>query len=137
MEASQAQADEDARWKQYNYPPLIKLFHYSLTDLQQPMLSLARRMHAAAIVVLIIQPVQLLNCILQVTSGCSAIRKYYIVYALANMLIWPALAFFVFYNGYTAICQGPRHSMALILFYAASATATFFYAYFAISGGGA
>ena len=129
--------DGDLRWKKYSYPPCCRLFYYSLEDLQEPMKSLARKMHAAALLVLIIQPVQLINCFMQVGSKCGLIHKYYIVYALCNALIWPSLAFFIFSRGFTAICQGPNHSKALVTFYGATAVALFFYAFFIFSGNGA
>ena len=31
-----AYSEEDKRWLVYNYPPLLKLIHYSLDGLQQP-----------------------------------------------------------------------------------------------------
>ena len=127
--------ETDPRWKEYNYPPCLKLFHYSVEDLQEPMKSLARKLNAGAVVVLIIQPLQLLNCILQVASKCEVAKKRYMFYAVLNCAVWPALAFFVFYKGYIAICQGPMHTFSLVLFYGFSALALFLWSYFAIGGG--
>ena len=55
MKAENGAGDE--RWKNYNYPPCIRLIHYSLVDLQEPMYSLARKLHASAIIVALIHPI--------------------------------------------------------------------------------
>jgi len=34
-----------------------------------------------------------------------------------NLMLWPALAFFVFYKGYYALCLGNNHGSALKVYY--------------------
>jgi hypothetical protein len=46
-------------WQNYNYPPIIKVVHFSTDSLRQPFLSIAKKLHACAILVLAIQ---LINC---------------------------------------------------------------------------
>jgi hypothetical protein len=40
-------------WQNYNYPPLIRLVHYSTDYLRQPHLGLAKKIHACAILVFV------------------------------------------------------------------------------------
>ena len=49
-------SEEDRRWLDYNYPPGLRLFHYSTEDLTPPVAALARKMHVAALIVCVIQP---------------------------------------------------------------------------------
>ena len=51
-----ALSEEDKKWLNYNYPPLLKMFHYSTDGLSQPVASLARHMHIAALIICVIQP---------------------------------------------------------------------------------
>ena len=45
---------EDRRWLDYNYPPLLRLFHYSTDELTLPVKQLARKMHLAALLICVI-----------------------------------------------------------------------------------
>lgn len=46
--------EEDRRWLNYNYPPGLRLFHYSTAELAPPVASLARKMHVTALIVCVI-----------------------------------------------------------------------------------
>ena len=48
---------EDRRWLDYNYPPGLKMFHYSTEDLAPTHASLARKLNLAALVICLIQPI--------------------------------------------------------------------------------
>jgi hypothetical protein len=47
------------QWHNYNYPPLLRLIHYSTDQLRQPYAGLARKMHICALLIVI---VSLFNC---------------------------------------------------------------------------
>ena len=49
-------SEEDRRWLDYNYPPLIRVFHYSTGGLAPPVEALARKMHLVALIICVIQP---------------------------------------------------------------------------------
>ena len=59
-QASQEGGEGPINWQNYNYPPLIRLVHYSTENLKQPHLGVAKKMHACAILIFINQ---LINCI--------------------------------------------------------------------------
>ena len=48
--------EEDKKWLDYNYPPLLRMFHYSTEELSPPTKSLAKKMHIAALIIVVIQP---------------------------------------------------------------------------------
>ena len=41
-------------WRIYNYPPLLRLIHYSTDELSQPYASLAKRMHICALAIIVV-----------------------------------------------------------------------------------
>lgn len=53
--STQQSQEGPINWQNYNYPPLIRLVHYSTEHLKQPFLGLAKKMHACAILVIINQ----------------------------------------------------------------------------------
>ena len=125
------QSEEDKRWSNFNYPPIIKLIHYSTQGLQQPYLTIVRVLNANVYLVVGIQLISLINCFAQVASDCDKIHGISVLYAFLSKLfsrvsfsidviLWPMLAFFVFYKGYYAICKGPSHGTSLLLYYIAS-----------------
>jgi hypothetical protein len=70
-------------WHHYNYPPLLKLIHYSTKELKQPQMSTARKLHAVALIIIVntwINRMSLsmlssiyivLNCIIEVATTCN------------------------------------------------------------------
>jgi hypothetical protein len=40
-------------WQNYNYPPIIRLVHYSTDSLKPPFQSLAKKLHACAVLIVI------------------------------------------------------------------------------------
>ena len=56
---SGSQKREPINWEDYNYPPYIRLFHYSTDHLKQPILRIVRFMHLSFSLIII---VSLVNC---------------------------------------------------------------------------
>ena len=44
-------------WRIYNYPPLLRLIHYSTDELRQPFIGLAKRMHICALAIVVLQTI--------------------------------------------------------------------------------
>ena len=42
-------------WTNYNFPPLLRLAHYSTVELKNPVLRTVKMMHAAAILIIVVQ----------------------------------------------------------------------------------
>ena len=45
---------EDRRWLDYNYPPVLKMFHYSTDDLSPAHSSVSRKLNLAALIICLI-----------------------------------------------------------------------------------
>jgi hypothetical protein len=60
IEDTQAAPQEGPiNWQNYNYPPLLRIVHYSSDQLRQPHLGIAKKLHACALLILVNQ---LINC---------------------------------------------------------------------------
>jgi hypothetical protein len=57
-------------------------------------------------------------------------------YSIMNLVLWPALAFFVFYKGYYALCLGTNHSAALKVYYVVQVMQILFMLYFIVTRSG-
>lgn len=101
-------------WNNYNYPPLLRLFHYSTDKLQNPILRVVRILHINFITVLVISGINLLNNIVQV--GSDAAPGEHIFYSFLNVTVFAPLALFVFYSGFYGLCKRPRTGYHLLLF---------------------
>ena len=55
---------EDRRWLDYNYPPGLKMFHYSTEDLSPTHASVARKLNLASLLICLIQPISRKNALL-------------------------------------------------------------------------
>ncbi|CDW72508.1 UNKNOWN [Stylonychia lemnae] len=78
-------------WQNYNYPPLFKLIHYSTDQLNDPFRSLAKKMHACAILILV-----------------NTLLNHVPIFSFASIYSFSA--------GYYAICQAPSHSRKLLIY---------------------
>ena len=68
-----------------------------------------------------------INCISQVASSCEEIHGRFLFYSFMNLFLWPALAFFVFYKGYYALCLGKNHESSLKVYFVAQVIMCLFY----------
>ena len=106
------QSEEDKRWSNFNYPPIIKLIHYSTQGLQQPYLTIVRVLHANVYLVIGIELISLINCFAQVASDCDKIHGISVLYAFLSKLF---LIFHVFQMLYYSQCQRFSCSIKVIM----------------------
>ena len=78
------QSEEDKRWQNYNYPPILKLIHYSTEGLQSPFSLIVKLLNASVFVVIGIQVLNLINCIVQISSDCGGIHGLSILYSILS-----------------------------------------------------
>ena len=89
------------KWEEFNYPPLLKLIHYDLNELNEPHKSLVKKMHISSILVFVATLIGLFGNMLQVfMASAPAIR---IFYAFMNLVMFNPAALYVFYKGYRGI----------------------------------
>ena len=68
----------------YNYPPLIRLYHYPKNGegLKEPAKSLVKKMCLAANLIIYIQMINLVNNIIQMSSDCKLIKGRQVAYSV-------------------------------------------------------
>ena len=89
------------KWEEFNYPPLIKLIHYDLNELNEPHKSLIRKMNISFVLVFVATLIGFIGNIVQVAMGVApGIR---IFYAIMNIIIFNPAALYVFYKGYRGL----------------------------------
>ena len=96
IESTQASQDSEGpiNWQNYNYPPLIRLVHYSTENLRQPHLGVAKKMHACALLILFNQLINcklllicnfvVLNCIIEAAADCPNIKNIIVLYSVLS-----------------------------------------------------
>ncbi|CAI2379211.1 unnamed protein product [Moneuplotes crassus] len=96
----------DLDWKDFNYPPLLKLFHYSTSRLKNPVLRFMRILHINFLMYILgICPLNFLGNIVISASGAGA--GVNVFYSLLNILVFGAFALFVFYSGFYGNIRKP------------------------------
>ena len=94
------------KWENYNYPPLLKLIHYDLSELEDPVTrSLVRKLNLTFVLVFIVSIINFINSIAQTASGHNGLR---ILYSVLNFFIFVPIALYGFYKGYRGITYTRR-----------------------------
>ncbi|CAD8194755.1 unnamed protein product [Paramecium octaurelia] len=91
----------EINWNDFNWPPLIKIFHFNLSELQDPQKSFVRLLYISYLFILGTTCLNLMDNCIQAGLGYPKIR---ILYALLNILIFNALQMYIFYLGYRGMC---------------------------------
>ena len=76
--------EDEKKWHDYNYPPKLRLIHYSLDGLHPTYTRMSRALNINVIVVFIIQILNLINTFVQITSDCEHIRTISILYSFLS-----------------------------------------------------
>jgi hypothetical protein len=95
---SENQRNNDLEWNNFNYPPLIRLFHYSTDRLQNPIQRVVRVLHYSFLVYLVLCVINFLNNI--VLAACGVNSGIYILYSILNVFVLVPFSLFVFYSGF-------------------------------------
>jgi len=98
------------KWDDFNYPPLLRVIHYSSEELQEPARNISKRIHASFLILVLILFINVINCIVQTAQGGEGIM---IFYSVLNILIFVPLGMFTFYRGY----RGLANDIYLLKFY--------------------
>lgn len=73
-------------WNDYNYPPVLRLYHYQTSGIKSKTLSVIKKMRVAADLIFIIAVINLFNNIIQMTSDCKLIQGSQIWYSIFGKL---------------------------------------------------
>lgn len=92
----------DIDWSDFNFPPLIRVFHFSLAELQPPYKPIVRNIYICYLIILVITLLSILNNIIQAATGYPGINVFY---AVLNFLLFNMAQMYVFYRGYRGLCS--------------------------------
>ena len=84
-------------WNDYNYPPMLRLYHYQTNGVKEPTLGIIVKMKWCADLIIIVSILNLINNISQMFSDCPLIKGRQVIYSILNILIWPTAAHYSFY----------------------------------------
>ena len=102
MKSSLKSQPNAIKWDDFNYPPILRVIHYSSAELQEPARSFSRRIHGSFLLLVLILFINLINCIVQTAQGGEGIM---IFYSVLNILIFVPLGMFTFYRGYRGLAS--------------------------------
>lgn len=86
----------DIDWKEYNYPPLLKIIHFRVDEISCcKAKTLARRVHYSFMLLLVSVGINLISAITQTFLAEESTKI--ILYSIVHTLIYAPIALFVFY----------------------------------------
>mmetsp|Transcript_33228 Transcript_33228/g.38699 ORF Transcript_33228/g.38699 Transcript_33228/m.38699 type:complete len:220 (+) Transcript_33228:3-662(+) len=91
-------------WNNFNYPPLIKVVHYDLDELQDPQRAICRKLDLSMKITV---ATLLLNLFTSIWVSVGLKSGSYVLYSVLNFVIIPPLAIYSMYKGYRGICANP------------------------------
>ena|SRR3990167_1411644 len=89
-------------WNDFNWPPLIKIAHFSLQELREPHFAIVKKLYWLYLAEAIRNVLNLINQIIQTASGYSAMR---ILAWFVVTLIMTGITMYGFHSGYRGICD--------------------------------
>jgi len=105
-----SQSNSSIKWDNFNYPPLLKIIHYDLKELDAETGSLVRKLNFVFMLNFLVSIINFINSLAQIPVNDSGIR---ILYSVLNMLIFIPFTLYGFYKGY----RGLTHSERELKFY--------------------
>eukprot|EP00923_Selenidium_pygospionis_P007156 GHVN01012281.1.p1 GENE.GHVN01012281.1~~GHVN01012281.1.p1 ORF type:complete len:234 (+),score=31.96 GHVN01012281.1:225-926(+) len=98
------QGQPEIDWVDFNYPPLLRLFHFNLAELPDRMRSIVRWIHISFLVALLVMMINFIDVIILAALGLQN-GWWNLIYSLLNFFIGAPLGCFVFYSGYKALAK--------------------------------
>lgn len=92
----------EINWQDFNYPPLIKLIHFSPSEVPEEYRALVWMLFTTHMLIFVEGWLNLVNNSVQVSAGASGLR---ILYTFLFIIIFNPFAMFIFYRGYAGLCR--------------------------------
>jgi hypothetical protein len=86
----------EINWQDFNYPPLLKIIHFTPSELPEEHKSIIWMLFATHIIILVESLLNIINNSVQTAEGFDGIR---ILYSFLFLFLFNPLAFFIFYRG--------------------------------------
>ena len=87
-------------WNDFNYPPVLRLFHYNIEELQGAQKAIVSKMHLSYVIFLLSCVVNLASSLVMITDHGAIVR---ICYSVLNFIIIMPIVLYSFYKGYRGI----------------------------------
>ena len=95
-------AHSNINWDELNYPPLLKLFHYTSAELSEPHKGIVRKINIGFLLIVFLSLLNIINSIIQASMGYDGIR---IFYSFLNLFIFVTVTCYCFYRGYMGLIK--------------------------------
>ena len=77
-------SEEEKKWLVYNYPPYLRLIHYDISEVVNPVLRVVKLLQINVFLVYSIEFVNLINCIIQISSDCDKVHAREIIFSIVS-----------------------------------------------------
>eukprot|EP00899_Mesostigma_viride_P017707 jgi/Mesvir1/25938/Mv20932-RA.1 len=92
-------------WENYNYPPLINVVHFQLSDLEEgPRRRAVRCAHYTFLYLCFCLVFNAVVNIVVVVGDADDKKGLHIMYSVFNLMIFSIVGMYAFYNGYKGLC---------------------------------
>jgi len=91
----------DIRWEEYNYPPLVRLIHFDITELQLKLRKTVRLLNMSFLLTTFTCLLNVVDTAIFVFAGAAPFQ--WLIQSLLHVLLLPPAALGVFYLGYRGL----------------------------------
>ncbi|CAD8071030.1 unnamed protein product [Paramecium sonneborni] len=104
MKSNQKDSKQNVDWDDFNYPPLIKVIHYNIDEVQPEYRLVVRSLWLSSILIVTYTLLNIIDNCIQAGYGLDGIR---ILYSFMFLFSFNPIQFFIFYRGYKGVVSDP------------------------------
>ncbi|CAD8089308.1 unnamed protein product [Paramecium primaurelia] len=104
FKSNQNDSKQKIDWDDFNYPPLIKVIHYNIEEVQPEYRLVVRSLWLSSILIFVYTLLNIINNSIQAGNGLDGIR---ILYSFMFLFSFNPIQFFIFYRGYKGVVSDP------------------------------
>ncbi|CAD8195552.1 unnamed protein product [Paramecium octaurelia] len=104
IKSNQNDSKQKIDWNDFNYPPLIKVIHYNIEEVQPEYRLVVRSLWLSSILIVAYTLLNIIDNSIQAGYGNDGIR---ILYSFMFMFSFNPIQFFIFYRGYKGVVSDP------------------------------
>ncbi|CAD8114311.1 unnamed protein product [Paramecium sonneborni] len=104
LKSNQKDSKQNIDWDDFNYPPLIKVIHYNIEEVQPEYRLVVRSLWLSSILIAVYTLLNIIDNSIQTGYGNDGIR---ILYSFMFLFSFNPIQFFIFYRGYKGVASDP------------------------------
>ncbi|CAD8191253.1 unnamed protein product [Paramecium octaurelia] len=104
FKSNQNDSKQKIDWNDFNYPPLIKVIHYNIEEVQPEYRLVVRSLWLSSILIVAYTLLNIIDNSIQAGYGIDGIR---ILYSFMFLFSFNPIQFFIFYRGYKGVVSDP------------------------------